>query len=194
MGDLRSIPGLGWSPGEGKGYPLQDSGLENFVGCIVHESGVTKSQTRLNDFHFTSLHFGVFGASPIYTVPLICCFSRPFTLRTSLLSLLGAHLIFKCPSLRSAWWLHPYCLWCRWNMSSVKVSQPCWIRAYHPFLHITSVAGVMLDRCWHSSDETLADFIDLSVFPTRLWSSWGQGPCLHHLCILSVQLSTSVCF
>ena len=28
-GDLRSIPGLGRSPGEGKGYPLQYSGLEN---------------------------------------------------------------------------------------------------------------------------------------------------------------------
>ena len=28
-GDLSSIPGLGRSPGEGKGYPLQYSGLEN---------------------------------------------------------------------------------------------------------------------------------------------------------------------
>ena len=28
-GDLGSIPGLGRSPGEGKDYPLQDSGLEN---------------------------------------------------------------------------------------------------------------------------------------------------------------------
>ena len=28
-GDLGSIPGLGRSPGEGKGYPLQYSGLEN---------------------------------------------------------------------------------------------------------------------------------------------------------------------
>ena len=27
--DLGSIPGLGRSPGEGKGYPLQYSGLEN---------------------------------------------------------------------------------------------------------------------------------------------------------------------
>ena len=41
-GDLGSIPGLGRSPGEGKGYPLQYSGLENSMGCIVH--GVTKSQ------------------------------------------------------------------------------------------------------------------------------------------------------
>ena len=29
VGDLCSIPGLGRSPGEGKGYPLQYSGLEN---------------------------------------------------------------------------------------------------------------------------------------------------------------------
>ena len=29
VGDLGSIPGLGRSPGEGKGYPLQYSGLEN---------------------------------------------------------------------------------------------------------------------------------------------------------------------
>ena len=45
-GDLVSIPGLGRSPGEGKGYPLQYSGLENSVECIAH--GATKSWTRLN--------------------------------------------------------------------------------------------------------------------------------------------------
>ena len=49
-GDLGSIPGLGRSPGEGKSYPLQYSGLENSVDCIVH--GVTKRQTQLSDFHF----------------------------------------------------------------------------------------------------------------------------------------------
>ena len=42
-GDLGSMPGLGRSPGEWKGYPLQYSGLENPMNCIVH--GVTKSQT-----------------------------------------------------------------------------------------------------------------------------------------------------
>ena len=41
--DLGSIPGLGRFPGEGKGYPLQYSDLENSMDCIVH--GVTKSQT-----------------------------------------------------------------------------------------------------------------------------------------------------
>ena len=34
MGDLGSIPGLGRSPGEGKGYPLQYSDLENLMHCI----------------------------------------------------------------------------------------------------------------------------------------------------------------
>ena len=48
-GDLGSIPGLGRSPGERKGYPLQYSGLENSMDCIVH--GVAKSRTRLSDFH-----------------------------------------------------------------------------------------------------------------------------------------------
>ena len=50
MRDLGSIPGLGRSPGEGNGYPLQYSGLENSMDCIVH--GVAKSRTRLSDFHF----------------------------------------------------------------------------------------------------------------------------------------------
>ena len=49
-GVLGSIPGLGRSPGEGKGYPLQYSDLENTMDCIVH--GVTKSWTQLSDFHF----------------------------------------------------------------------------------------------------------------------------------------------
>ena len=48
-GDLGSISELGRPPGEGKGYPLQYSGLENFMDCTVH--GVTKSRTRLSDFH-----------------------------------------------------------------------------------------------------------------------------------------------
>ena len=43
VGDLGSIPGLGGSPGEGKDYPFQYSGLENSMDCIVH--GVAKSQT-----------------------------------------------------------------------------------------------------------------------------------------------------
>ena len=58
-GDLGSIPGLGRSPGEGKGYPLQYSGLENSMDCIVHE--VSKSRTRLNDFFY--FLFKIIGGS-----------------------------------------------------------------------------------------------------------------------------------
>ena len=52
-GDLGSILGLGKSPGEGKGYPLQYSGLENPMDCIV--PGVVKSWTQWSDFPFPQL-------------------------------------------------------------------------------------------------------------------------------------------
>ena len=49
-GDLGLIPGLGRSPGEGNDYPLQYSGLENSMDCIVY--GVSKSRKRLSDLLF----------------------------------------------------------------------------------------------------------------------------------------------
>ena len=49
-GDLGSIPGLGRSPGEGKGYPLQHSGVENSMDYTAH--GVPNSRTQLSNFHF----------------------------------------------------------------------------------------------------------------------------------------------
>ena len=55
VGDLDSILGLGRSPGEGKGYPLQYSGLENSMDYI----GVTKSCTQLSDFHFSDVLYRV---------------------------------------------------------------------------------------------------------------------------------------
>ena len=61
VGDLGSIPGLGRSPGEGKGYPLQHPDLESSMDCIVR--GVTKSRTRLSDFHF---HFSL--EQPVFQV------------------------------------------------------------------------------------------------------------------------------
>ena len=51
-GDLGSIPGLGKSPGEGKGYSLNYFGLENSKDYVVH--WVAKSQTILNDFYLPS--------------------------------------------------------------------------------------------------------------------------------------------
>ena len=52
VGDLGLIPGLGTFPGEGKGYPLQYSGLENSMDRVTWQArvhGVTKSWTQLND-------------------------------------------------------------------------------------------------------------------------------------------------
>ena len=62
-GDLGSIPGLGRSPGEGNGNPLQYSCLENPMDrgawwATVHR--VIKSHTQLNDFTFTfTFTFGI---------------------------------------------------------------------------------------------------------------------------------------
>ena len=51
VGDLGSIPGLGRSPEEGKGYPFLYSGLEQSMDNIV--LGVAKSWTWLSGFHFS---------------------------------------------------------------------------------------------------------------------------------------------
>ena len=48
VGDMGSIPGLGRPPGEGKGYPLQYSGLRSFIDC--------RSWTKLSDFHFATTY------------------------------------------------------------------------------------------------------------------------------------------
>ena len=57
VGDPGSIPGLGRSPGEGNGHPLQYSCLENPMDggawwATVH--GFGKSRTRLSNFTFTA--------------------------------------------------------------------------------------------------------------------------------------------
>ena len=50
-GDPGLIPGLGRPPGEGNGYPVQYSGLENSMHCIVH--GAAKSWTQQSNLHFS---------------------------------------------------------------------------------------------------------------------------------------------
>ena len=56
VGDLGSISGLGRSPGEGKGYPLQYSGLEKSTDSIVH--GVAKSQTMTEQLSHSYFPYG----------------------------------------------------------------------------------------------------------------------------------------
>ena len=57
-GDHGSIPGLGRSPGEANGYPLQYSCLEKSMyrgSWKATVRGVTKSRTHLNDFQISAL-------------------------------------------------------------------------------------------------------------------------------------------
>ena len=84
-GGLGSIPGLRRSPEEGKGYPLQYSGLENSTDCTVR--GITKSQTWLSDFHFTSLPSKFRGFSQGKCIMSCLPLMRPWYLPVSSLSL-----------------------------------------------------------------------------------------------------------
>ena len=71
-GDPGSIPGLGRFPGEGNGNPLQYSCLENPMDCTV--PGVTKSRTRLSDFH-SDIHMMVY---PWILDSFLCYTMGPF--------------------------------------------------------------------------------------------------------------------
>ena len=53
VGDLGSIPGLGRSPGEGKGYPLQYSVLENSKDCMVHGAAKESDTTEQLSLHYS---------------------------------------------------------------------------------------------------------------------------------------------
>ena len=55
VGELGLIPGLGRSPGEGKGYLLQYSGLENSMDCTVHGGLKESDMTEQLSLHFTLL-------------------------------------------------------------------------------------------------------------------------------------------
>ena len=80
-GDPGSIPGLGRSPGEENGNPLQYSCLENSMRggawwATVH--GVAKSQTRLSDFMFTFVIISMIQFQNISVISnrfilLVCC-------------------------------------------------------------------------------------------------------------------------
>ena len=73
-GEPGLIPESGRSAGEGIGYPSQYSGLENSMDCVVH--GVTKSRTRLSNFHFHFQSFMILSAS----VVSVAMFPLPFLL------------------------------------------------------------------------------------------------------------------
>ena len=59
MGDLSLIPGLGKSPGEGNGYPLQYFGLENSMDCIVHRVKKSDMNEQLSLFMILLMSCGL---------------------------------------------------------------------------------------------------------------------------------------
>ena len=74
VGDLGLVPGLGRYPGEGNGYPLKYSGLENSMDSRAWQAtvhGFAKSRTRLSSFHF---HF-IF--EPKMHVRILSCVAWP---------------------------------------------------------------------------------------------------------------------
>ena len=108
VGDLSAIPGLGRSPGEGKGYPRQYSGFENFMDCIVH--GVTKSWTQLSNFHsYFSMFQNTFKSSTKSILikhtykSLLWCYDRRFL-----------HSVFVQPIYPDT----PKSLFIRWKLNS----------------------------------------------------------------------------
>ena len=80
VGDLGSIHGLGGSPGEGKGCPLQYSGLEDSIDCIVY--GVAELDTteqlslhfnlQVNKYMFKNYNFNFLIASFISCCNMSC--------------------------------------------------------------------------------------------------------------------------
>ena len=101
-GDLGSIPGLGRSPGEGKGYPLQYSGLENAMDCRVRGVANRHDRATFTSPHKAPWHLGE-GRGP--RVLLLCHHSQT----------VSVPLAVSClPWIKDMTWLD--CiqnLWCR---------------------------------------------------------------------------------
>ena len=76
-GDLGLIPGLGRSPGEAEGYPLQSSGLENSTDSLVH--GFTESQLDISEWlsHVCACLCSLSTAFPKF-IHVVACFSTSF--------------------------------------------------------------------------------------------------------------------
>ena len=87
------IPGLGRSAGEGIGYPLQCSGLENSMGHTVYR--VSKSRTRLTNFHFMSLQF----ICVVFHLSIQTVSSFPLLLKPKPSQL----ILLKLPNIWSCW-------------------------------------------------------------------------------------------
>ena len=73
MGDLGSIPGLGRNPAEGKGYPLEYSGLENCMNYLVHGVAESDMTERFSLSPFTTHAVIVVYSVLLFISLLISC-------------------------------------------------------------------------------------------------------------------------
>ena len=72
-GDPGLIPGLGRSPGEGKGYPVQYSGLENSRDCIVHGVAEFGTTERLSlSFSCNTVFWKIHFLKKCLLIPIVC--------------------------------------------------------------------------------------------------------------------------
>ena len=98
-GDLGLIPGLRRFPGEGKGYPLQYSSLENYMdyspwGC--------RESTRLTYFHKFSFTFTYHEFSSVQSLSRVRLFATPWiTARQACMSITNSRSSLKLMSIES---------------------------------------------------------------------------------------------
>ena len=145
-GDLSSIPELGRSPGEGKGSPLQYSGLENSMEFIVH--GVTKSQTRLSDFHFlwASLVVETVKNLPAMQETWVQPLGQEDLLKKGINGYPLQYSYLENPVHRGAWWA---------TVHGVVESDPTKLRVIHTITH-QSLLEHFPKSDWPASASTLA--------------------------------------
>ena len=99
-GDPSSIPGLGRSPGGGKGYPLQYSCLENPHGqrsLAVHGVALSGTTERLSTQHSQFSFLNLYNQFPRFTFSIICLCLLNFLL--AVLSITGPFLCTSAPLL-----------------------------------------------------------------------------------------------
>ena len=166
MGDLGSIPGLGRFLGEGKGYQLQYSGLENSMDCIVH--GVTKSRTWLSDFHFSCF----VDSQELFLFALAHCLAWPGG---------GRQTGWACLGVAAAVW--PASVWTLTGAWSLLLSQhSSYCRSPQKFTLVRVLAWWVPPIQAHLPSE-FQEFFIITVYWRHFFFFWGLCHRLNNTCV-----------
>ena len=177
------VQSLGWedSPGEEKGYPIQYSGLEDSMDCIIH--GVTKSWIWLNDFHFPSLQIMV---EIMKTMAIFFERSHAGTAILSAPSLAAGHC-WSTPPLDT-----PGHSWARLGQSlvgSLLLSPGSWCTQGSICALQESISPVLC-KFWQLYGGVNGDFLQEGLCHTQVWGT-KPYPSLLHPELLPLQQSTA---